>query len=226
MLVACNIGPHPGHFKESADPLRSARDEFFQLLDALHPHCEMFVINFSSPNTSRLRNLLQSADLVDVVIKPAYQRVRELDQRSSRARRTPLLVKLPPEDKDRELWTESTLNSVVGPLLTTGACDGFVAVNTSTRLALQFFSPPPTEVPGGVSGEPLRGEALRIVTLLRRLIGPEKLLIGCGGVTEPEHAAEFVAAGADLVELYSGMIYAGPGLVGRCARQIKGTKAK
>ncbi len=220
MIVACNIGPHPGHLKESADPLRCARDEFLHLIDALHPHCEMFVINLSSPNTLRLRNLLQSPDLVEAVLKPAIDRLRECDQRSARTRRTPLLVKLPPEDKDRQLWTESTLSSVVGPVLSAGECDGFVAVNTSTRLAEQFVHHPPPELPGGISGEPLRGEALRVVALLRRLIGPEKLLIGCGGVMAPEHASEFIGAGADLVELYSGMIYAGPGLAGRCALEI------
>jgi dihydroorotate dehydrogenase len=226
MIVACNIGPHPGHLKEAADPLLAAHDELLQLIDALHPHCEMFVINFSSPNTARLRNLLQSAELTDRIIKPSFVRVRELDQASGRAWRTPLLVKLPPEDMDRELWNESTLKTVVDPLLSAGACDGFVAVNTSTRLAQQLVNQPPPELPGGVSGEPLRGEALRVVGLLRRLIGPEKLLIGCGGVMAPEHATEFVAAGADLVELYSGMIYAGPGLVARCAQQIKQTPSK
>jgi dihydroorotate dehydrogenase len=132
-----------------------------------------------------------------------------------------VLVKLPPEDKDRELWTEASLNSVVGPLLAANACDGFVAVNTSTRLAVQFANQLPAELPGGISGEPLRGHALRVVALLRRLVGPVRLVIGCGGVMAPEHAVEFVGAGADLVELYSGMIYAGPRLVGRCARKIR-----
>jgi dihydroorotate dehydrogenase len=226
MVVACNIGPHPGHLKESADPLRSAHDEFLQLIDALHSHCEMFVINLSSPNTPRLRSLLQHEHLVDRVVKPAYLRVRELDRVSSRPWRTPLLVKLPPEDKDREQWTDSTLKAVVEPLMSAEACDGFVAVNTSTRLAVQLFKQAEPELPGGVSGEPLRSEAIRVVATLRKLIGTERLLIGCGGVMAPEHSMEFVKAGADLVELYSGMIYAGPGLVSRCALEIKAAASK
>ena len=90
--------------------------------------------------------------------------------------------------------------------------DGFVAVNTSTRLAMkhvQGIANP--ELPGGVSGDPLRDEALKVVRMVRSLIGPERLLIGCGGVMEPAHARQFLDAGADLVEVYSGMIYAGPG---------------
>src|SRR5205085_2188391 len=129
-------------------------------------------INLSSPNTRGLRSLLQSPDLTEAVVLPVRRRLRELNER------IPLLVKLPPEDQDRQLWTEATLRAVVEPLLTGGACDGFVAVNTSTRLAQEFVNHPPPDLPGGVSGEPLRGEALRVVALLRRLIGPEPLLIG------------------------------------------------
>ncbi len=58
--------------------------------------------------------------------------------------------------------------------------------------------------------------------MLRKLIGPEKLLIGCGGMMEPNHAVEFRRAGADLVELYSGMIFAGPSLPARCAAALAG----
>lgn len=221
MIVACNIGPHPGHLKESPDPLQTAHDEFQQLIEALHPHSEMFVINLSSPNTPRLRNLLQSDELIARVLSPARAQLRALDQASVPPRQTPLLVKLPPEDKDRLHWTESTLRAVIDPMLKADVCDGFVAVNTSTRLAQQHVNWPPAELPGGVSGDPLRSEALRVVTMLRGIIGLDKLLIGCGGVMAPEHAIEFRRAGADLVELYSGMIYAGPGLIGNCAQAMK-----
>jgi dihydroorotate dehydrogenase len=220
LVVACNIGPHPGRLKESADPLRTAGAEFRQLVESLHPHCEMFVVNLSSPNTPRLRSLLQSPDLVDAVIRPTWKRVRELDASSAAARHTPLLVKLPPEDMNREPWTDPSLHAVVEPLLRDGVCDGFVAVNTSVRLAEKLVHMPPDDLPGGVSGEPIRAEALRVVAMLRRLIGPDRLLIGCGGVMAPAHAIEFRHAGADLVELYTGMIYAGPGLVSRCAAQM------
>ncbi len=212
MTLACNIGPHPGHLKTATDRSQTTRDEFLHLVNELHPFVDLFVINLSSPNTPGLRSLLQSPELCERIVLPVRSRVRELDESFHRTWRTPLLVKLPPEDENRELWTEANLKGVVEPLLAADAVDGFVAVNTSARLALQYVSLPPPELPGGISGEPLRAEALRVVSLLRNLIGPEKLLIGCGGVMAPEHAVEFRRAGADLVELYSGMIYAGPGL--------------
>jgi dihydroorotate dehydrogenase len=219
MVVACNIGPHPGHLRDSADPIKTVREEFFQLIEALYPHCEMLVVNLSSPNTRGLRNLLQDERLVDGVLRPVRNRVRELDAGSHRTWRTPLLVKLPPEDQERQAWTMNSLKSVVGPMAE--VADGFVAVNTSTRLAQAMVNYPPADLPGGVSGAPLRAEALSVVALLRAIVGPGPLLIGCGGVMEPAHAVEFLGAGANLVEMYSGMIYAGPGLVSKCADAIR-----
>jgi len=178
----------------------------------------------SSPNTPGLRSLLQSADLAETVIAPVRRRLRELDERAARPWRTPLLVKLPPEDENRELWSETSLRGVIDPLLAADACCGFVAVNTSTRLALQHVHEPPAELPGGISGEPLRAEALRVVSMVRAVAGPQKLLIGCGGVMSPADALEFRRAGADLVEMYSGMIYAGPGLPARCVAALAGSQ--
>ncbi|MFL5339088.1 MAG: dihydroorotate dehydrogenase 2 [Gemmataceae bacterium] len=207
LIVAGNIGPHPGNLKRAASrapAMTSARDELLHLIQALQPHVDLFVVNLSSPNTPGLRSLLQAAELADTVVKPLREGTP-----------APLLVKLPPEDEIRNPWSEASLNAVVAPLLR--VCDGFVAVNTSTRLAIQHVKVKEPELPGGVSGEPLRPEALRVVGLLRSMIGNEKLLIGCGGVMEPDHARQFRDAGADLVELYSGMIYAGPALVARAA---------
>jgi dihydroorotate dehydrogenase len=223
MVIACNIGPHPGNLKKTTnrtDALATAKAELLQLAEALHPHADLFVVNLSSPNTPGLRSLLQSAELAEMVIAPIRGLMRRLDETSARSWRTPLLIKLPPEDENRELWNDESLAKVVRPLLAADAGDGFVAVNTSTRLALQHFPLGTNDLPGGISGDPLRQEALRVVAMLRRLIGPNKLLIGCGGIMAPEHAEDFRRAGADLVELYSGMVFAGPGLVSRCAKEI------
>ena len=223
MIVAGNIGPHPGHLKSATNRAQTTRNEFLHLIEELHPLVDLFVINLSSPNTPGLRSLLQSPDLAETVVVPVWRRLRELDERAGRVGRTPLLVKLPPEDENRERWTEASLKAVVDPLLLAGACSGFVAVNTSTRLALEHVHAPPADLPGGISGNPLRPEALRVVSLVRALIGPDKLLVGCGGVMAPADAVEFRRAGADLVEMYSGMIYAGPGLPARCIAALAGT---
>jgi dihydroorotate dehydrogenase len=221
MIVACNIGPHPGNLKHSTSrqgALAIVERELTILCRTLYPHSDLFVINLSSPNTPGLRSLLQAPELVDGVVRPIHQSLRQLDVETARCWKTPLLVKLPPEDENRQPWTESSLAAVVSPLLAADACDGFVAVNTSTRLAQEHvrgIAHP--ELPGGVSGEPLRKEALNVVQMLRPMLGPQRLLIGCGGVMEPAHARQFLDAGADLVEIYSGMIYAGPGLIARAA---------
>src|SRR5262249_41277550 len=125
-------------------------------------------------------------------------------------------------DQDRQNWSMESLKSVIAPIIE--VAHGFVAVNTSTRLAQELVNHPPADLPGGISGEPLRAEALRVVSLVRAIIGPGPLLIGCGGVMEPAHAVEFRNAGANLVEMYSGMIYAGPGLVSKCAEAIRASR--
>src|SRR5262249_18450909 len=204
IVVACNIGPHPGNLKQASnryEALSIAQAEFVRLSEALYPHVDIFVVNLSSPNTPGLRSLLQSPELGELVVRPIRRHIRRLDEASSRSWPTPLLIKLPPEDENRELWTKESLENVVQPLLAVDACDGFVAVNTSTRLALQHFPVDKSALPGGISGDPLREEALRVVALLRQMIGPSKLLIGCGGIMAPEHGNLFLRAGADLVEL-------------------------
>ena len=228
LVIACNIGPHPGSLKKCAsrvDALRTVREELLLLINALYAHADLFAVNLSSPNTPGLRSLLQADELAEIVVSPLRARLHELDATASRPWITLLLVKLPPEDEKREIWTEDSLGKVIEPLLARASCDGFVAVNTSARLALKHVHYSPLELPGGISGEPLRAEALRVVSMMRRLIGPEKLLIGCGGVIAPAHAVEFRQAGADLVELYSGMIYAGPRLPARCAEAMFGSRA-
>jgi len=230
MVVACNIGPHPGNLRQAtgqASALNTVRDEFQTLVNSLHAQTDIFVANLSSPNTPGLRGLLQSSELAHAVMLPVRRRIQEMDVETSRSWLTPLLVKLPPEDEHREPWSEDSLKAVLNPLLETGACEGFVAVNTSTRLAQKLVTNiPQSELPGGVSGEPLRSEALRIVSIVRQIIGRERLLIGCGGVMEPQHARDFLNAGADLVEVYSGMIYAGPELVGNCVGTMQSKRTE
>jgi dihydroorotate dehydrogenase len=224
MVVACNIGPHPGNMKKATGPtesLATAREELLRLAEGLFPHADLFVINLSSPNTPGLRSLLQSEELSSTVVLPVRQLLRRLDAAGGRRNPTPLLVKLPPEDAGFSRWSAESLQAVVGPLVEADACDGFVAVNTSSRLALETVPYASREMPGGVSGAPLRPEALRVIALLRGLVGKDRLLIGCGGIMEPGHVQEFIQAGADLVETYSGLVYQGPGFVAACAAAAK-----
>jgi dihydroorotate dehydrogenase len=101
--------------------------------------------------------------------------------------------------------------------LTAQACEGFVAVNTSTRLAREVWG----EEVGGLSGQPLRETALEVIALLRDMVGPQPLVIGGGGVTEPSNAPRFIDHGADLVQCYTGLIYAGPSFPAECAAAVR-----
>jgi dihydroorotate dehydrogenase len=134
-----------------------------------------------------------------------------------RHEKTPaLFLKLPPEDSDRSPWSRESLEPILAPLLDARACDGFVAVNTSMRLAQELLH----QDNGGVSGKPLLPLASATIQLLRSMVGPQPLILGGGGIMTPADALSLQDAGAELVELYSGMIYAGPDLPGACARAL------
>jgi dihydroorotate dehydrogenase len=219
LVVGCNIGPHPANVKTAnsvADYLVTARDELSRLVLSLFEHADLFVVNLSSPNTPGLRNLLQAPELAGELFQPLMRTLRGLDIEFKRPHSTPMLVKLPPEDVDRAEWSSDSLKTVVGPLVASGACDGFVAVNSSTRLAVELG-----RETGGISGAPLRATALQVVRDLRQLVGSGPLIIGSGGIADPKHAVEFVEAGSDLVEMYSGLIYRGPGLLADCAAALR-----
>jgi dihydroorotate dehydrogenase len=219
LVVGCNIGPHPGNVKAAkcvADYLITAREELSHLAEALFADADMFVVNLSSPNTPGLRHLLQSAQLSEELFQPLMRTVRRLDTESKRTHPTPVLVKLPPEDVDRAAWSRESLRVVVEPLIASEACDGFVAVNTSSRLAAELG-----EEMGGISGAPLRATAVQVGRDLRALIGPEPLIVGSGGISDPGDAVEFIDAGSNLVEMYTGLVYRGPGLVGDCAAALR-----
>jgi len=187
-----------------------------QLAAALYEDADFFVVNLSSPNTPGLRELLQSEDLAAQLVRPLKRIIRQLGKESSRAHETPLLVKLPPEDADQVPWSCESLKTVVEPLVASDACDGFVAVNTSSRLAGEIG-----EESGGISGAPLRPTAMQVIRDLRHLVGPDRLIVGSGGITDPRHAAEFVEAGSNLIEMYSGLVYHGPGLITACAADLR-----
>ena len=178
-------------------------------------------MNLSSPNTPGLRHLLQAQEISTRLFHPLRQAIRQCDSASQSPLQTPLLIKLPPEDADRVSWSPESLKTIVEPLVASDACDGFVAVNTSSRLAAEIG-----EESGGLSGGPLRTTALQVIQNLRHLVGPDMLIIGAGGITEPEHAPEFTAAGSNLVEIYSGLIYRGPGLISDCAVAMRGQSAR
>ncbi len=221
MLLASNVAPHSRTVKSGdADRVARGREELLTLVHTLHAHSDFFVVNLSSPNTPGLRDLLYGPGFCDEWVAPVRARLAELDRAAGRHPGTPLLVKLPPEDPEGRPWTDESLAPCVAPFCAPDACDGFVAVNTSVGLARARGVSPDPALPGGLSGAPLRPLAEATLRLLDGMRREEQLLIGVGGVDRPEDALRLREAGADLVELYSGMIYRGPGLPAACARRM------
>ena len=227
MVVACNIAPHPLTVRGASEPgfAAKARAELDELVTALHPHAQLFVINLSSPNTSGLRGVLYGDGFAQEIVAPTRARLAALAREAGRAP-TPVLVKLPPETPERAAWSADSLAALVKPLAHADVCDGFVAVNTSIGLALAKSPHAKPDAPGGVSGAPLREHALAALRALRELVHAEQLRVGVGGVMCGEDARALVEAGAQLVEVYSGMIYRGPSLISECAAALRDAKPR
>lgn len=221
--LGCNIAPHPLTMRAAGEPGFAARvrAELDQLVTRLHPWTSFFVVNMSSPNTTGLRGVLYGEGFAQEIIAPLRARIGELSRARGQEPPTPLLVKLPPEGPDRAPWTASTLRPLVQPLAHDDVCDGYVAVNTSIGLALAKSPHARPDAPGGVSGAPLLPLALSGMRALCEIALPQQLRIGVGGITRPEDAVALIDAGANLVELYSGLIYQGPTLIGQCADAIR-----
>lgn len=193
--------------KNATTPLENALGDYTAGLETLYGHADFFVVNVSSPNTEGLRSL--QTDLARLV-GPLVERGRELSEQFELPRR-PLLVKLSP---DMEL---SVLKELAEGALDSGV-DGFVAANTTSAR-----NGPYSEIPseGGLSGPMLFEKALEMVETLRETSGKDTVVVGCGGVRDARTYQSFLNAGADLVQLYTGLVYEGPAVIRRI---LKGAK--
>jgi len=196
-VLGLNLG------KSRTTPLEQAPDDYARSLAALAPLADYVVINVSSPNTPGLRELQDDA--------PLRRLVERLRQQPACP---PLLVKIAPDLADEAL-------DAVARLAFDEGLAGVIATNTSLdRLGLEQRRLLQTgrclaDEPGGLSGAPLRPRALAVLRRLRASAGPGLPLIGVGGIDSAQAAWERIAAGASLVQLYTGWIYRGPELVPR-----------
>ena len=195
--VGVNLG------KNLATPLEEAVNDYLACLHAVYAFADYLAINVSSPNTPGLRDLQEKRSLAEI----ARAVCRERDTlRGAAGRWVPVLLKIAPD------LSEAQLADVVEAALDGGA-DGLIATNTST--AREGLLGRHRDQAGGLSGTPLFPKALATVRQLHRLSGGKLPLIGVGGIGSPEDAFAFIRAGASLVQLYTGLIYHGPGLVHR-----------
>jgi dihydroorotate dehydrogenase len=201
-VVGVSIG------KNATTPLSRVIDDYVSCFRTLRNVADYIVVNVSSPNTEGLRTLQALEHL-----EPLLSALMEERSRAGSAgdRKVPLLVKISPDLSTDALQTVATLLKSL-PL------DGVVATNTTVRR--DGPSPQSTLQIGGLSGAPLRPIAIKVVKELRAYLGPEFPIIGVGGIDSPEAALAMREAGADLVQLYTGLVYRGPALITQCVRAL------
>jgi dihydroorotate dehydrogenase len=195
-VCGVNIG------KNAATPLAQAASDYVAALRAVYECADYVAINISSPNTQGLREL-QEGDLLRPLLQALLETRDELAERVGW--RVPLVVKLSPDLSADELAATA---QVIREL----KLDGVIATNTTLdRVPVAGLAH--AQRPGGLSGEPLRERATTVIRQLRELLGADMPLIGVGGISSAADAAAMFAAGADLIQVYTGLIYRGPGLV-------------
>jgi len=213
VIVGVNIG------KTRAVPDEEAARDYAASARAVAGVADYVVVNVSSPNTPGLRDL-QAADR----LKPVLVAVREaLDAATDH--RVPLLVKIAPDLADADVDAIADLALELG-------LDGIVATNTT--VSRDGLASSPAEVAaagaGGLSGAPLRGRALAVLRRLHARAGDRLVLIAAGGIETGDDAWERLAAGATLVQAYTGFIYGGPLWPRRVhaglARRVQGSRAR
>lgn len=202
-VLGVNIG------KNADTPIEQAEDDYLHCLRAVHEYADYITVNISSPNTRNLRDLQDEDRLSALLAALADERARLAD---AQGRRAPLLLKIAPDVSLAQL-------EAVARLARSNGVDGLIATNTTIARKGVEDSPLAAEA-GGLSGAPVRPLADEVLRSLRGLVGEDYPLIGVGGITEGRHAADKRAAGADLVQIYTGFIYGGPPLIAQCSKAL------
>lgn len=195
-VCGVNIG------KNSATALEESVKDYAACLRTVYGVADYVTINVSSPNTPGLRGL-QAPD----ALRPLFLELASLRERLQpvHAKRVPLLVKLSPDLDDEQLGQ-------IARELAELAVDGAVATNTTIARPASLRSPAAAEA-GGLSGRPLHPGSIRVVSALRRHLGPDFPIIGVGGIVCAAQGSATRQAGADLLQLYTGLLYRGPALI-------------
>ena len=206
-ILGLNIG------KNAATPIENATSDYLTCLDGVYPHADYVTVNISSPNTKNLR-ALQSDEALDALLGAVAQRREALAKQHQR--RVPVFVKIAPDLNEAQV-------DVIAATLKRHAMDGVVATNTTIgRDAVKGL--PHAEEAGGLSGAPVFEASNRVITQLRAALGKGFPIIGVGGVLSGADAVAKIKAGADVVQIYTGLIYKGPDLVREAALAIKNAR--
>jgi dihydroorotate dehydrogenase len=203
-ILGINIGKNAGTAKEKAV------DDYLICLDRVYALADYVTVNISSPNTSGLRDL-QQGDTLRAFIGTLRERQEQLA--GQHGKRTPMLVKIAPDLDDAQI------DAIAATLLEAGV-DGIIATNTTTSRSQIQGHRLEREI-GGLSGKPLYAKSTAVLSRLRARVGDRIPLIGVGGILSGADAVAKVAAGATLVQFYTGMIYRGPKLIAESVEAIR-----
>lgn len=204
-ILGINIG------KNKDVPVENAVDDYLHLYRRVAPYASYVTINISSPNTEGLRSL-QHGDLLQTLLRTLKQEqslILEIEKKY-----VPLAVKIAPDLTQAEL-------EQMADIFIAEKMDCVIATNTTLNRQLVADSPFVGEA-GGLSGKPLRMQSTEIIKQMRALLKNKMPIIGCGGISSADDAQEKIDAGADLIQIYTGLIYRGPILIEQCAKKLKG----
>ena len=202
-ILGLNIG------KNANTPIERAVDDYIACLGGVYPHADYVTVNISSPNTANLR-ALQSEDALAGLLCGLQVRRGELAEQTGR--QVPMFVKLAPD-------LDTVQVKHIASALKKYSVDGVIATNTTVdREAVKHLEH--GREAGGLSGAPVFESSNRVIAQLRSLLGPAYPIIGVGGVMSGADARAKIAAGANLVQIYTGLIYRGPALVNEVARAL------
>ena len=203
VVIGGNIG------KNKVTPNEDAVNDYELCFEALYPYVDYFVVNVSSPNTPGLRELQEKEPLKKLLLA-----VKMLS--NAKKKEKPVLLKIAPD------LTLTQLDDIVEILKETGT-DGVIATNTTiSREGLKTSKEVVEKIgAGGLSGKPVRERSTEVISYLRVKMGVGYPIIGVGGIMSEEDAVEKLKAGADLVQIYTGFVYEGPGFVKRVLKKIE-----
>ena len=206
-LLGINIG------KNKDTPNESAADDYLHCLERVYPLADYITVNISSPNTAGLRELQEEQSLRRLIgtLREAQEKLG-----AQHGKRVPMLVKIAPDLSDDDIAAAARVLSEL-------QVDGVIATNTTvTRINVQGARH--AEEAGGLSGKPLMGQSTMVLRMMRTRMPESIPLIGVGGILSGADAVTKMAAGASLVQSYTGLVYRGSELVRECVEAIRRRK--
>lgn len=203
-ILGLNIG------KNAATPIEQATDDYLKGLDGVYAHADYITVNISSPNTQNLRELQAENELLQLL---GALNTRRTELQAQHKRYVPIAVKIAPDIDNAQIDS-------IAMAVQTCQIDGIIATNTT--LSRDYVNNyPHANEQGGLSGPAVHDMSLRVIERLRQQLGKDYPIIGVGGINSGVKAVEKIQAGANAIQLYTGLIYQGPLLIRDCVDAIR-----